>query len=914
MLQIRRFFCKTFILVLFSFLVFVSCGDDSSITFETFKVNGTNLSGTVSSDTGEFDFKKEVKISGKAKYTISTDKAGKKIVSTQKVPLSPGDNTFYLIASLDDSRLTYTVKIRRIPKYTIRFDEKGGSEISDQLIEEGKLVSEPDAPTREGYSFAGWDYDFSTPVTGVTVITAKWNTNGDTPYKVEYYRENVKKDGYDLITTETENLTGETDTVAYAEEKKFNYFTLNTSKSELSGNISGDGSLVLKVYYTRNYVLLSNANTNYGSIIGSGSYTYGSAVKATATPKPGYDFTGWYNGNTLLSTNTTYNYNIKSNVEARFALKPGLEKFEFTGTATTITITGVKDKSVKEIIVPDCVTSIGSSAFYNCTGLTSVIIPDSVTSIDSYAFENCTGLTSIIIPDSVTKIGYRAFEDCTGLINVIIGNGVETIDYKAFLGCENLMSVTLGRSVKKINDEAFWSEKLVEVINYSSLYITKGSDKNGRIAKFAIEVHSGNSKVSNKNGYIFYTYDGVNYLLDYIGTETELNLPTDYNGETYEIYKEAFTDRRELTSIIMPDSVTSIGENAFSGCDSITSVTLGSELKNIGEYAFYSCTKLTNLTIPSSVTSIGEYAFYHCYDLKNISFKEESQLLSIGEYAFCSCDGLTNITIPDDVNAIGEYAFYDCDGLNSVTIGKSVSVIGENSFRSCSGLKSVTIGEGVALIGEGSFSGCSSLESITLPLGDNSMPTCPSFGYIFGTSSYSGGVKTTQGEKTYYIPQTLKTVSITGTKIYVSALSNCSGLTSIIIGSGVTIIGDGAFSGCSGLTSVTIGNGVKSIGYKAFDYCKGLDSITIPNSVTSIGDYAFYRCFRLGSVTIGSGVKSIGSFAFYNCQSLDSINYRGTETQWYEITKGVYWDVMYYGSTSSDKKINYTMTYNYTGK
>jgi len=316
--------------------------------------------------------------------------------------------------------------------------------------------------------------------------------------------------------------------------------------------------------------------------------------------------------------------------------------------------------------------------------------------------------------------------------------------------------------------------------------------------------------------------------------------------------------RPSVTIAVIPDSVTSIGENAFVFCSGLTSVTIPNSVKSIGDYAFQYCTGLASVTIPNSVTSIGSSAFYYCSGLTSVTIG--NSVTSIGDYAFKYCTGLASVTIPNSVKSIRTGAFDGCSGLTSVTIPNSVTIIGSVAFEGCSGLTSVTIPNSVTIIGNRTFEGCSGLTSVTIP---NSV--------------------TSIGEYAFY---------------------NCSGLTSVTIPNSVTSIGNYVFDGCSGLALIEVDNGndkydsrdncsaiiktetnelivgckstvipnsVTSIGSSAFSGCSGLTSVTIPNSVTSIGFSAFYGCSGLTSVTIPNSVTSIGSSAFSGCSGLTLI-------------------------------------------
>ena len=357
----------------------------------------------------------------------------------------------------------------------------------------------------------------------------------------------------------------------------------------------------------------------------------------------------------------------------------------------------------------------------------------------------------------------------------------------------------------------------------------------------------------------------------------------DENGKPIAVPAERWAD---LTEVVIKDGVTEIGKDVFQGCVGLTKVTIPDSVKKIGTWSFYLCGGLKNVDIPANTEigdssfrqsgleqvtvsggSVGNYAFHRIDDLKKISINCET----IGEEAFSGCDYLTDITLGENVKTLGDKAFYTCDALERVEIPSTVTDIGEKTFYSCPALKEAIIRAGT--VKAGTFYNCRALT--TLIISDNAMLD----------ASFTAA--------NAYAKETLETVKIGKGEICNSAFSNCTNLTTVELGNGVTSVGDNAFSKCTALTSVNIGDGVTSIGKNAFNGCTALTNanigsgaigesafngctslanVTLGNGVTQIGKNAFLRCTALTSISIGSGVTSIESGAFNGCTALTNAN------------------------------------------
>ncbi|MBQ7505443.1 MAG: leucine-rich repeat domain-containing protein [Ruminococcus sp.] len=488
--------------------------------------------------------------------------------------------------------------------------------------------------------------------------------------------------------------------------------------------------------------------------------------------------------------------------------------------------------------VPNTVTTIWDSAFDGCDNLKSVKIPEGVTTIGNSAFNGCKNLSSVTIPSTVTSIGDNAFKNCSHLERVAFLSDLAVIGNNAFDNCAYNLTF-YGNDPSTAKTYAQNSYGTIAFVDFES--VSTDSDN--------FDFEKGTIKA-------YYDYNVLNVVI-----------PTRINNQyVYYIGDLAFAGK-DVTSVVIPDTVTYIGAGAFANCKNLTSVTLGSGVTEIDDSAFYGCSSLTTINIPNGVTSIGVSAFRGCSSLSSISIP--SSVEKIGKYAFRDCSSLTGITIPNSITTIGENMFDGCTSLSSVSLGSGVKTIGENAFLGCSSLSSISIPNGVETIDDNAFNNCAGLTSLTIPdsvktIGDGAFSGCSNI----TTLSVSGNANFDYSKLPRY---TVTDLTVTGTAVTENAMSGFGYLENVIIADSVTSIGDEAFYYHPDLANVTIGSGVTSIGYEAFRDCSSLTSIVIPDNVKSIGDYAFADCYNLSSVTIGSGVESIGHHAFYDCYYLSEL-------------------------------------------
>ena len=425
---------------------------DSMVTFATLTVDGNNVTGEVANEITTFSFLEEIEANEGVEYSVSLDIYGKDVVPTKTVALHSGDNKFYVLATLKDQSKVYTVTIRRRPIYSVVFDTDGGTAIKMQSIEEGKSVTAPDIPTKDGYTFIKWNYEFENVVMSDIVIKAEW---ASISYEMTYdanggsVTNNKQTVNYgSSYTLETPTKNGYTFVGWYEGEKRYYDGVWETPQN-----------VTLKAKWDINNYYVSVNGTSGGSVSGEGRYEYNSTVTVSAKSKLGYTWLGWFDdNNNIVSNQTTYTFTLGDSsvvLKAKWKTSDDIADFVFTSTETTCTITDVVDDSKTTYIIPSYVTSIGDWAFFMCDYLTNITIPNGVTSIGEHAFSGCNKLSSVEIPNSVTNIGANAFSSCDGLTSIVIPEKVTSINEYAFSSCSNLTSIVIHSEVTFIGKSAF---------------------------------------------------------------------------------------------------------------------------------------------------------------------------------------------------------------------------------------------------------------------------------------------------------------------------------------------------------------------------------------------------------------------------------------------------------------------------
>lgn len=619
---------------------------------------------------------------------------------------------------------------------------------------------------------------------------------------------------------------------------------------------------------------------------------------------------------------------------------------------------------LKKAVVPDTVTSIGTSVFENCALLEEVTMPAALTEIPAYtfaycaslksydfsntvrvgqyAFLGCSSLEKAEFSDSLTSLGSYSFSEASGLRSVKTGSGLKTLASYSFFNCTSLEEVelqpangdtfTLGSSsfrgctsltrftipegTAAIGEYCFYGdEKLVDIGIPRSVIA---------VGKFAFARTKAYENEAQKGNYVFidgWALGGNETILEELTEVTADFFPEGAKGIANEAFRCISDDgtrvvsAHNLRSVVLRNSIRSIGLYAFSDCTALETVstdvndrTTPPGLERIGDYAFYNCTALRsvfwgediNLGIRSALKEIGSYAFYGCAALHQNAYQRTmlipSSVTEIGTQAFTDSgvfndvesgpvtaggwllgikggfdsddpgSGFTSITLEPGTTAIADYAFYNEQTLETISGVEDVSIIGTGAFWGCYALTDLTLSSAVREIRPYTFYGCMYLTTI-----GGFSPRLTSIGeYAFAFCSYfvdndlRGLPLESIKERTFYGCSSLMGIQLSDsiTSIGDRAFYGCASLVEVDIPDSVTSIGKAAFAKCYNLTRVEMPSSLRTVGESAFRECPSLAAVDLPATTETVGDYAFYGDTSLRDVTLGESVGSIGNYAF----------------------------------------------------
>ena len=440
--------------------------------------------------------------------------------------------------------------------------------------------------------------------------------------------------------------------------------------------------------------------------------------------------------------------------------------------------------------VPATVTTFTTSAFENCTALAQINLPNSLTDMASRTFYGCTSLTEVTLPDGVTQLMGSNFTDCSALEKVTLPEGITYIGNGAFKNCSALTELT----VWAITPPTLGSDVFTGVGN--SLVVKVPAE--GLPAYQTADIWKDFSLQGNGQAPFFVenlkyrVTDATALTVEVMGYQTAptgaLTIPATvtYNEVTYTvtgIKEQVFANCSALTSVSLPDGLTTIGNKTFEYCSALATVSIGNGVTTIGNAAFANCTSLTGITLPDGLTTIGSNAFFNC-------------------------TLLTGITIPNTVTSIGIAAFR-YSGLTTASIGNGVTSIGEEAFQDCSSLATVSIGSGLTTIGNNAFYACWALTQFNVDEANEAY--CSDGGVLFNK------------DKT-----TLLQYPVGKTE------------TDYAVPTGVTSIAEYAFAWCRNLTKISLPESLESIGKMAFCECTALTEMTVlATTPPTVGSWAF---------------------------------------------------------------------------
>ena len=526
-----------------------------------------------------------------------------------------------------------------------------------------------------------------------------------------------------------------------------------------------------------------------------------------------------------------------------------------------------------KVTISSTVTEIPAYLFRSCSVLSNVSILGQLSKIPAYSFDGCK-ITELTLSNSIENIGDYAFQNNTALTTAVLGNNVKTIGKYAFSGCSNLASLNLGKSLVSIGDYSFQSV----------------GSKSG--VGLILSVPS--------------TLSSIGKFAFYKSAVSSINIP---NSVTT-IGESCFAENTKLENVTIGNGCSELPNSIFSGCSVLSSVFLSDGLATISDAVFANCKSLESISIPGTVLQIGQNTgvsdlpFYNCTSLKSVRFEDGVQNLVLGSYytdsGYSSSEGIglfsycpleevyigRNITYIDGSYPFEDYqkkygysAFYNQSKLAKVTISSTVTEIPAYLFYKNASLTLTSLPK-VKKIGASAFQDCSKLTTLNLGqdlqvVGNDAFNGCSNVTKLtFPNATTTIGARAFQNCSSVTevtVGKSLKTIGA-------SAFLNCKSFTALLLPDEFTTMGESAFEDCIKLTVAKLGKSLTAVPARAFKNCIALSEMRVPATAKSIGDEAFYNDYTLAVVSMKEGLKTIGESVFYNNRGILEFSIPGTVT------------------------------------
>ena len=605
----------------------------------------------------------------------------------------------------------------------------------------------------------------------------------------------------------------------------------------------------------------------------------------------------------VQAAQTTYDYTVGNSTYTYTILTDDTVKItKYKGTDESIVIPSEIDgkkvtvigssafygfKSLKNIEIPDGITSIENYAFCQCWSITSLSVPESVTSIGTGAFRFCGDLKEIKLPSNLTVLSdslfgadanleYITFGDAEKTDTVIIPETVQKMGNYVFMNCEKIKNIKLPSNLKSIGKTCFQG-----CISLTGLFIPQSVESIGGgifgdcDALQSVEIEDENNNFIFKDGILYDVKNGI--LVSAVNSLIPEKVIVDECTKTIDY--SAFADCNNLYEIEIPQGVVNIGEKAFARLDNLKNIDIPDSVTNITTLAFYRCNGLVSVQVPGSVTAIKNGTFRECNNLKKVILNEG--VAKIEDSAFVFCSSLEQIKLPQSLMSIGSGAFDNCTSLISVELPDN-AIISSNTFRGCKNLSKIVLSDtnNNYIVKNGILYNKNITRILCYPAG------------IKDTEFFVPDTVKTIGDFAFYGTKALESINIPDsvTNIGTDAFGECSGLKEVVIPDSVTSMGEAVFYKCTSLEKVKLSVNITSPNPAVFQYCSNLKEVVLSENMRFLGDFMFSYCTQLTNIVLPDTLTSVLRSAFQNCDNLKNITVPKNVTTIRDYAFGYYYD------------------------